>query len=215
MLKNRSNFNDMNRPFLISIAILVFTTLGLALGTFLLNNAEQRGGVAGYVRVAPVINMVSYQPRTIPVSETPVVIECSNDKCALTCAPESSDSCQVIPSKYLKDTLLVSAIILSESKQNEPDLSWLQMDYFSASNGTEMIIAQHEMIGLYLIEKKSESEMFFMNFFDKGVEVKFAGDSHNGMPDIRVTNFDMSVGIYQWNGNTYELNREERWACPA
>jgi hypothetical protein len=89
------------------------------------------------------------------------------------------------------------------------------MEYFSASNGREMILAQNEMIGIYLIDRRSESEMLFMNFFERAVEVKFTGDSHKGMPDVRATNFDMSVSYYVWDGDSYELDREERWSCPA
>jgi hypothetical protein len=75
-----------------------------------------------------------------------------------------------------------------------------------------MILARHESIGIYLIERKSDSQMMFMSFFDKGVEVKFSGESHNGMPDICVTNFDMSVGFFQWDGSKYQLDHEQR-AC--
>lgn len=216
MLKNRSNFNDMNRPLFVSIAILLVTTVGLALGTFMLHDAEQRGGQAGFVRITPVLNTASGETPAIQYAESPAVIECDKNKCSLTCNVVQNDSCGgMTPSKYLKDTMLVSAIMLSQSPQESPDLTWMQMEYFSASNGREMIVAQHEMIGIYLIEKKSDSEMFFMNFFDKGVEVKFAGDMHNGMPDIRVTNFDMSVGFYHWNGTGYQLDHTESWAVPA
>jgi hypothetical protein len=204
----------MNRPLFISFAILFFTTVGLAVGTFWVHDAEQKEGVAGYVRVSPVINNAFYQPVAEQKNE-PITVRCNDNVCALTCSPENSDSCEIAPSKYLKDTLLVSNIILSESPSHNPDLSWMQMEYFSAANGKEMILAQNEMIGIYLIDRRSESEMFFMNFFERAVQVKFTGDSHNGMPDVCATNFDMSVSYFVWDGDSYELDREERWSCPA
>lgn len=215
MLKNSSNFNVMNRPLFVSIAILLFTTVGLAWGTFLLHDAEQRGGQAGFVRIAPVINVAAHQAPVMPCVESPAVIECDKNKCSIKCNVVTNDSCQMTPSKYLKDTMLVSAIILNQSHEQHPDLRWMQMEYFSASNGKEMILAQHGQIGLYLIEKKSDSQMQLMNFFEKGVEVKLSGEMHNGMPDICVTNFDESVSFYHWNGVNYQLDREERWAVPA
>lgn len=205
----------MNRPLLVSFAILFFTTVGLAIGTFWLNDAEQKGGVAGYVRVSPVINNAFYESVSVEQNNEPVTVRCNDNVCVLTGSPANSDSCQITPSKYLKDTLLVSNIILSESNTSNPDLSWMQMEYFSASNGKEMILAQNEMIGIYLIDRRSESEMFFMNFFDRAVQVKFSGDSHNGMPDVCATNFDMSVSFFVWDGDSYELDREERWSVPA
>lgn len=205
----------MNRPLLVSFAILFFTTVGLAIGTFWLNDAEQKGGVAGYVRVAPVINNAFYESVSIEQNDEPVTVRCNDNVCVLSGSAANSDSCQLTPSKYLKDTLLVSNIILSESNTSNPDLSWMQMEYFSASNGKEMILAQNEMIGIYLIDRRSESEMFFMNFFERAVQVKFSGDSHNGMPDVCATNFDMSVSFFVWDGDSYELDREERWSCPA
>ncbi len=206
----------MNRPLIISIAILFFTTVGLMLGTFWLNDQEQKGGVAGYVRVSPVINTAFYEPVSVKQQEQqPTTVRCNDKQCVITNSKEPSDSNHISQSKYLKDTLLVSNIILSESPSNNPDLSWMQMEYFSASNGTEMILAQNEMIGIYLIDRRSESEMRFMNFFERAVQVKFTGESHNGMPDVCATNFDMSVSFFVWNGNSYKLDREERWNCPA
>lgn len=214
MLKNRSNFNDMNRPFLISVAILLLTTVGLAWGTFMLHDAEQRGGQGGgYVRFAPVTTVSTEETPAVQCVESPGVIQCAENKCTMTCNVVTTDSChQLTPSKYLRDTMLVSAIILNESRENYPDLSVMEMEYFSASNGKEMILARHEMVGIYLIERSSDSQMQFMTFFDKGVEVKFSGENHNGMPDISVTNYDMSVGFYHWNGSNYQLDHEER-AC--
>ena len=215
MLKNRTKFNLMNRPLFVSIAILFVTTVCLGIGTMMVHDAEQKEGVAGYVRVAPVLNDIPVQNASQTQSCSSPVVRCNDDRCAVTCGTTNNDSCKVTPSRYLKDTLLVSNIILSESPEGNPDLSWMQMEYFSASNGKEMILAQNQMIGIYLIEKRSESEMLFMNFFDKAVEVKFTGDAHNGMPDIYATNFDMSAGVYHWNGNSYQLDHEERWNCPA
>jgi hypothetical protein len=205
----------MNRPLIVSFGILFFTTVGLALGTFWLNGTEQKGGVAGYVRVSPVINNVFYEPVSDQQEEQPLTVRCNDNKCVLSGSPKNSDSCYIAPSKYLKDTLLVSSIILSESNSSNPDLSWMQMEYFSTSNGKEMILAQNEMIGIYLIDRRSESEMLFMNFFERAVQVKFTGESHNGMPDVCATNFDMSVSFFVWDGDSYELDREERWSVPA
>jgi hypothetical protein len=205
----------MNKPLFVSIAILFVTTVCLGIGTFMVHDAEQKEGRAGFVRVSPVINEVAVQN----VSQTPVcnapVVRCNEDRCVVQYGTATYDSCQTTTSKYLKDTLLVSNIILSQSPESNPDLSWMQMQYFSASNGTEMILAQNQMIGIYLIEKKSESEMLFMNFFDKSVEVKLTGEIHNGMPVLYSTNFDMSAGVYKWDGTGYKLDHEERWNCPA
>jgi hypothetical protein len=189
----------MNRPLIISIAILFFTTVGLAVGTFWINDAEQKEGIAGYVRVAPIINVAFHESEVSQEPcEQPVTVRCNDNVCAITNADVSTDSCQIVPSKYLKDTLLVSSIILSESNTSNPDLSWMQMEYFNASNGKEMILAQNEMIGIYLIDRRSESEMLFMNFFERAVEVKFTGEMHNGMPDVFASNFDMTVSVYVW-----------------
>jgi hypothetical protein len=206
----------MNKPLFISIAILLFTTVGLSLGTFILHDAEQKEGVAGYVRIAPAIEMPAKENQTVLPVKNAIAIECKDSECELTCTKAVIDSsCHITPSKYLRDTLLVSSIMLSRTKQSSPDLTWMQMEYFSASNGKEMIVAQHDRIGIYLIEKESESEMTFMNFFDRAVEVKFSGESHNGMPDVCATNFDMTLSFYVWDGDSYELDHEERWACPA
>lgn len=206
----------MNRPLIVSIAILFFTTVGLAIGTFMLNGAEQKEGIAGYVRVTPIINTAFHEPVVSQEQkQQPLTVRCNDNVCAVTNTPKTTDSCQLSSSKYLKDTLLVSSIILSESNSSNPDLSWMQMEYFSASNGKEMILAQNEMIGIYLIDRRSESEMRFMNFFERAVQVKFTGDIHNGMPDVYATNFDITVSVYVWDGDSYELDREERWNCPA
>lgn len=205
----------MNRPLIVSIAILFFTTVGLVLGTFLLNDAERKGGVAGYVRVSPVINNVSYEPVITERADLPVKVQCNDQVCVVTGSPKSSDSCYIVPSKYLKDTMLISSIILSESNSSNPDLSWMQMEYFSASNGKEMILAQNDMIGIYLVDRRSESEMIFMNYFDRAVQVDFQDVKHNGMPDIITTNYDMSLSFYVWDGAKYILDHEGKWDCPA
>lgn len=206
----------MNRHLAISLAILLFTAAGLGLGTLLLNDAEQKDGLAGFVQMAPVINAAAQNTVLEPECEKqPLTVRCNKERCVLASAPVTTDSCQISQSKYLKDTLLVSAIMLSEGRHSNPDLSWMQMEYYTASSGKEMIAAQHEMIGIYLIERKSASEMLFMNYFERAVQVKFSSESHNGMPDVCATNFDMSLSFYVWDGQGYKLDREERRSCPA
>ncbi len=205
----------MNRPLIVSIAILFFTTVGLALGTFLLNDAEQKGGVAGYVRVSPVIDQAVYVPTSFEQNVQPLTVRCNETQCVVTGSPKACDSSYIVPAKYLKDTMLVSSIILSESSASNPDLSWMQMEYYSASSGKELILAQNDMIGIYLIDRRSESEMLFMNFFERAVQVDFQDAHHNGMPDIITTNYDMSLSFYVWDGAKYILDHEGKWDCPA
>lgn len=208
----------MRKRHLIPLTFVVLIGLFLSFATGIVNRGEGNEG-SGFVQIesrlvngALLSSCVSHkcidngEYSASQNSDFPVIYHNAGDQLM---------SCDSSLSRWISDTMIIADVIRAHGPDADPELSTLKFDYVASTSNGPLILAQNEMVGIYLIQKPGCDEMVFMNYFDRAVQVDFQEAKHKGMPDIITTNYDMSLSFYVWDGSAYILDHEGKWDCPA